>query len=182
MVEEDFRARSAGARIAHRPEIRRGRDADDFRFGKARDLLPKTERFVIVDIDCRGQALLGKPQILRQQFPGERDGIRLEVIAEREIAQHLEKGEMARGIAHIVEIVVLAAGAHAFLRGRRAHIGPLFLTREDVLELHHAGVREEQRGVVARHERRGGDHLMALGLEVIEERRTDVGQAFHRRL
>ena len=32
---------------------------------------------------------------------------------------------MARGVADILEVVVLAAGAHAFLRGGRAVVGPL---------------------------------------------------------
>ena len=44
----------------------------------------------------------------------------LEIIAEGKIAQHFEKSVVARGVADIVEIIVLAAGAHAFLRGRGA--------------------------------------------------------------
>ena len=45
---------------------------------------------------------------------------------------------MARGVADIVEIVVLAAGAHAFLRGDGARVGALLDAGEDILELHHA--------------------------------------------
>ena len=40
----------------------------------------------------------------------------LEVVAEGEIAEHLEEGVMARGVADVIEVVVLAAGADAFLR------------------------------------------------------------------
>src|SRR5579862_4982967 len=50
------------------------------------------------------------------QLPGVRDGIFLEVIAKGKIPQHLEEGVMAIGEADILEIVVLAASAHALLR------------------------------------------------------------------
>jgi hypothetical protein len=40
----------------------------------------------------------------------------LEIVAEGEVAEHLEEGVVAGGVADIVEVVVLAAGAHAFLR------------------------------------------------------------------
>ena len=38
-----------------------------------------------------------------------------EIIAEREIAQHFEERMMACGVADIVEVIMLAAGAHALL-------------------------------------------------------------------
>ena len=53
----------------------------------------------------------------------------LEVIAEGEIAQHLEEGVVPGGVADIVEIVVLAAGAHAFLRRGGAAVGALLGAR-----------------------------------------------------
>ena len=59
---------------------------------------------------------------------------------------------MPRGVADIVEVVVLAAGAHAFLRRGGAQIGALLDAGEDVLELHHAGIGEHQGRVVARHQ------------------------------
>ena len=43
------------------------------------------------------------------------DRLLLEIIAEREIAEHFEEGVVARGVADIVEVVVLAAGADALL-------------------------------------------------------------------
>ena len=113
-------------------------------------------------------------EILRQQLPGEQDRALLEVIAEGEIAEHLEEGVVARGVADIVEIVVLAAGAHAFLRRRRAQGFRLLGAGEHVLERHHAGIGEHQRRVVARHERRRRhDHVVVLG-EEIEKGRADV--------
>ena len=104
----------------------------------------------------------------------------LEVVAEGEVAEHLEEGVVARGVADVVEVVVLAAGAHALLRGRRRVVGARLLAGEHVLELHHAGVGEHERGIVARHKRRRRHDLMALLLEEIEERSADLVDARHR--
>ena len=84
--------------------------------GQAGDLLPEIEGLVVVDIDGDQQLLGRHAEFLGDQLPGQLDGAFLEVIAEREIAEHLEEGVVARGVADIVEVVVLAAGAHAFLR------------------------------------------------------------------
>ena len=85
--------------------------------GEARDLLPQIEGLVVVDIDGDGQPVLRQAEFLGDEVPGELDGAVLEIVAEREVAEHLEEGVVARGVADIVEVVVLAAGAHAFLRG-----------------------------------------------------------------
>ena len=81
------------------------------------------------------------------QLPGVGDGIFLEIIAEGKIAEHFEKGVVAIGEADIFEVVVLAAGADAFLAGGGAVVVALFEAEEDVLELVHPGIGEEQRGV-----------------------------------
>ena len=60
---------------------------------------------------------------------------------------------MPRGVADAIEIVVLAAGANAFLRRDRPRDAALFGAGEDVLELHHAGIGEQQRRVIARNQR-----------------------------
>ena len=87
--------------------------------GQAGDLLPQLERLVVVDEDGDQQAVDRQPEFLGDQVPGELDGAVLEIVAEREVAEHLEEGVVARGVADIVEVVVLAAGAHAFLRAWR---------------------------------------------------------------
>src|SRR5206468_11657363 len=102
---------------------------------------------------------------VRQQIPREPNRVFLEIIAKGKIAEHLEEGKMARGAADVLEIVVLAAGSNAFLRARGARIIALVAAEEDVLELVHAGVREEQRRIVVRHERGAGDDAMAVLLE-----------------
>ena len=92
-----------------------------------------------------------------EQLPGVGDGFALEVVAEAEVAEHLEEGVVAAGEADVFEVVVLAAGADALLRGGGAGVVALLGAEEDVLELVHAGVGEEQRGVVVR-DQRGGVH------------------------
>src|ERR1700751_5888075 len=97
------------------------------------------------------------------------NGLALKVVAEGEVPEHLEERVMARGVADILEIVVLAAGAQAALASGGPQIVALLLAEKHVLELHHAGVREEQRRVVPRHERaRGHDHV-ALAAEELQK-------------
>ncbi|SUJ14828.1 Uncharacterised protein [Sphingomonas paucimobilis] len=162
------------AHSRHRPEIVLGRDADDLVIGEARDLLPQVERLVIGVIDGGGQLLSGDTPDLGQQGPGMGDRLFLEIIAEREIAQHFKEGMVPRGIADIVEIVVLAAGAHALLRAGRGRIGARLQAGEHVLERHHARIHEHQRRVVLRHERRGRHDLVPLRTEIVEKAAADV--------
>ncbi len=93
----------------------------------------------------------------------------LEVVAEAEVAEHLEERVVARRVADVLEVVVLAACAHAALRARRALVAALVLAEEDVLELDHAGVGEEERRVVAGHERGRRHDRVAARAEELQE-------------
>src|SRR6266436_1086983 len=64
----------------------------------------------------------GKPFRRSQQFPGIGDGVFFEIVAEGKIAEHFEEGVMAVGEADVFEVVVLAAGADAFLAGRSGFV------------------------------------------------------------
>src|SRR5919106_2584048 len=156
MVIEDLAARAARAGVGHLPEIVRlvllsaglVADANDALARNADHLGPELEGLV-VGLVHRGPEALGSETIdVREELPGEADRVLLEVVAEGEIAQHLEERMVARGIADVLEVVVLAAGAQASLRGGRAAVGTLLLAEEHVLELHHARVDEEERRVV----------------------------------
>ena len=76
---------------------------------------------------------------------------------------------MAQRGTDVVQVVVLAADAHAFLRGGRARVIALLAAEKHVLELVHSGIGEEQGRIVGRHERRTGHDPMAVALEVIQE-------------
>ena len=174
VVVEEFRTRAAGTGVAHRPEIVRGGDAHDTLFGQARDLAPQVESPVVVAVDGGPEAVPVEPQFAGDQSPRQFYGGVLEIVSEREVPQHLEEGVVARRIPHIVQVVVLAAGAHAFLAGRGATAGAGLLAGEDVLELHHPGVGEQQRRVVVRHQRPRGNDLVIVGGEEVEKRAPDL--------
>ena len=152
---------------------------DDARVGKTGDFLPERSRRLVARIDRDPQPLPRQAIVLGYQPPGQLDGAFLEVIAEREVAEHLEKGVVPGGVTDIVEVVVLAAGADAFLRRNRRHVRALFQAGEDVLELHHAGIGEHQCRVVARHERRRRHDLVPLARKEVEKIRPDVVDAAH---
>ncbi len=152
---------------------------DDPLVGQARDLLPQIAGGRVGRMHRHPQLVLGQREVLGDQLPGVGDGLLLEVVAEGEVAEHLEEGVVARGVADVVEVVVLAARAHALLGGGRARVVALLEAGEHVLERHHAGVDEQERRVV-RHERgRGRDPVIARG-EELQEGRADVGEARHR--
>src|SRR5690606_10254212 len=133
VVVEDFGARAAGAGVAHRPEIVRAGDAGDAAFGQAGDLLPQVEGLVVVDIDGGHQPVCGDAEGLGDQVPGTLDGVFLEIVAGGEIPHHFKAGVVTGGVADVVQIVVLAAGANAFLGADGALVGAGFLAGEDVL-------------------------------------------------
>ena len=179
VVEKDFRARPAWAGIAHRPEIVGTGNADDLAVGNPRDLLPQFEGVIVVDIDGDQKPVFGQREIFRDKGPRQLDRAFLEIISERKVAEHFEEGVMAGGVADIVEIIVLAAGAHAFLRAHRARVRALLQPGEHILELHHAGIGEHQGGVIARHQRRGRHDLMVVAGEEIEKAFADIVDAAH---
>jgi hypothetical protein len=49
------------------------------------------------------------------------------------------------------------------------------MPQEDILELVHAGVGKQQRGIVGQHQRRAAHHAMAVGSEIVEEFLADLG-------
>ena len=179
MVVEDLGARAAGAGVAHRPEIVAGRDADDAVVAEAGDLPPEVEGVVVLGIDGDQQPVLGEAELLGDELPGKLDGALLEIVAEGEIAEHLEEGVMPRRVADILEIVVLAAGAHRLLRGGRPRERRLGTAGEIVLERDHAGIGEHQRRIVPRDERPRRQWNMAVILEEIEKTGTNIIDAIH---
>jgi hypothetical protein len=85
---------------------------------------------------------------------------------------------VAGGVAHLVEVVVLAAGADAPLRGGGAFVSALVGAQEHVLELDHAGVGEQQRRVVGRHQRARGHDLVSLAGKKIQKVLADFRGGF----
>ena len=100
-----------------------------------------------------------------QELPGKRDGLGLEVVAKGEVAQHLKIGAVAGGVADVLDV----AGADALLAGGHPAAGRHLLAGEPRLHRRHAGVNEQQRGVVLRDEGEAGQAEMALALKEAQE-------------
>ena len=49
----------------------------------------------------------------RQQLPGPRDGLALEVVPKGPVAQHLKEGVVVHILAHVIQVIMLAASADA---------------------------------------------------------------------
>ena len=179
VIEEDLRAGAAGAGIPHGPEVVGGRDRNDAVVGQAGDLLPQLGRLLVLGIDGDQQLIRGQAELLGHQVPGQLDRQILEVVAEGEVPQHLEEGVVARRVTDVLEIVVLAAGAHALLRGGGPVVGAGLVAGEDVLELDHAGIGEQQGRVVSRHQRRGGYDLVAVAPKIVQESGADFVTGGH---
>ena len=75
-----------------------------------------------------------------------RDRLRLEVVAEREVAEHLEEREVPRRLADVLDV----GRAEAALAGRDARRGRRLDAEVVRLVLLHAGGREEDAGVAGR--------------------------------
>ncbi len=162
VVEENLGAGTAWAGVAHRPEVvRRVRGAlvvtdSHHALGRHADFLgPDVVGLIVAGIDGDPELLLGQVQPLlgREELPGVSDGVALEIVAEAEVAEHLEEGVVTRGVADVLQVIVLAARPHALLASGGAGVGALFQAEEAVLELVHAGVGEQQGRVVRRNQR-----------------------------
>ena len=157
VVVENLGARATGPGITHLPEVI-GCVAGAFVVANAHNpfrrytdfLIPDIKGFVVFGVNRYPQLLLGQVEVLfaSQEGPGEIDSLALEVIAEAEVAKHLEEGMVARRIAHVFQIIVLAAGTHAFLGTGRSCIVALLAAEEKILELVHPRVGKQQSGII----------------------------------
>src|SRR5262249_49094409 len=178
LVEVKLGARTAGSGVSDRPKVVRVTELVNALSRQAL-LRPKLERLfvpgqpVLAVEDGRREPLGVEAQQLGHQLPGAGDGVRLEVVAEREVAQHLEERVVPPGEADVVQIVVFAPGADAFLGAGGTRVVALLPAGKNVLELDHPGVGEKQRRVVQRDERRGPNPAVASLLEESKEGFSD---------
>jgi hypothetical protein len=97
-------------------------------------------------VDRREEALRRDAPDLGEQFPAPGERVLLEVVAEGPVAQHLEHRVVVGIETDVLEVVVLAAGADAFLGVGHALPRGGLVAEEVGHELVHAGVREQQVG------------------------------------
>ena len=121
-----------------------------------------------------------EPEVPRDVLPGVVDGAVLEVVAEREVAEHLEHRGVPRGHADLVEIGVLAARAEALLNGGEAWRRRRLRAREVRLERLHPGRDEERRRILGRRDQGEGRKAQVLvRLEEREEALAELGGRAH---
>ena len=173
-VVVDLGAGSAGAGDAHVPVVVEPVAALDPLRREPGDLAPEPLRLVVVLVDGDPDALRVEAEAALvlgagDQRPGVADRPVLEVVAEGEVAGHLEERVVAGGVPDVLDV----AGADALLDRRGPRVGGRRVAEEVGLELHHPGVDEQQRRVVE-DQRGAGDGGVAGGLEVGEEASADL--------
>ena len=156
-VVVDLAARPAGAGLGHPPEVLVVAGVDvapaGHPLGRQADLVaPDRPGDLVVRVGRRRQALGRDPELLRQELPGPVDRLALEVVAEAPVPHHLEEGVVARRAPDLLEVVVLAGHPQAALDVDGPGVAARLGAGEDLLELDHPGVREEE-GLVAGRDR-----------------------------
>ena len=113
------------------------------------------------------QMLLGvDAEALGGELPGELRGALLEVVAHREVAEHLEERQVPVRGADVVDV----RRAEHLLAGHEPVMGRLLEAEEVRLQRLHPGDRQQRRRVARRrHERRRGQPAVVVGLEELLE-------------
>ena len=131
----------------------------------------------MVHRDIQAVRIDAEPLAARHPLPGVLDRFLFEVVAEGEVAEHLEEGVVPCGMADLLEVVVFPPRPDALLAGYGSRVVAAFQALKHPLELHHPGVGEEQRGVVCG-DKGGARHLLVGARrcpEVVDELAADVG-------
>ncbi len=168
-VEVQLRARPARPGRAGLPEVLLARAFHD---PPARDpdLLPEGDRLLVGTEPQRLVAgehrhpdvVLGEAEHLPRELPRELDRLALEVVAEREVPEHLEERQVPCRVADVVDV----DRPEALLTARQPLRRRLFLAEEVRLQRVHPRDRQERRGIVrGGHERGGGDARVPALLE-----------------
>ncbi len=177
-VDVQLRARPARTVRPGLPEVLRARAAHD-PLARNAQLQPVLDRLLVgaqaqavVAFEHRHpDVLLGEAEHLARELPRERDRLALEVVAEREVAQHLEERQVARGVAHVVDV----HRPEHLLTARQPRRRRGLLAEEVRLQRVHPRDRQERRGVVrVRHQRRRRDAPVAALLEEAQVALADL--------
>ena len=154
-VDVNLGVRTARAR-ADFPEI--VFHLDDVVLREARLGLPDFNGFRIIRINRDPELVFRQLDNLRQELPGPGNGLALEIIAEREVAEHFKERLVTRRAADVLDI----ARANAALARRHARAGRLHLAREERLQRSHASTNQKQRRVILRNQRETRQAQMAF--------------------
>ena len=177
-VEVELAARAARTGRARLPEVLRARAADD-PLARDADRQPRLDRLLVradaellVALEDRDPDVVRvEAEAVERQVPRELDRALLEVVAHREVAEHLEERQVPRGQADLVDV----GRAEALLAAREPVVRRLLAALEVRLERVHArGGEQHRRIVLGGNERSGGDALVVAALEEAQEAVADL--------
>ena len=109
----------------------------------AYDIVPDMIGFVIFGINGDPKLIRRQFQLFGQKFPSPGNGFLLEIVAEREVAEHFKERMVTGRTAYVVDV----PGTDALLARRDPVRRRDELARKVRLERGHAGADEEQAGV-----------------------------------
>ena len=162
---------SAGALVAHFPEVIFFASKQYAVFGNV--LFPifagfhvfaQTLLFVAAEYG-NVQVALVNLQHLGKKFPSPGDGFAFEIVAKTPVAQHLEHCVVVSVVPNLLEVVVLATYAKAFLRVGNTRVLGLCVAQEYILKLVHTGICKHKGGVVLHHHGCRWHDMMSFGFE-----------------
>ena len=109
MVKEDFTAGTTGAGVGHLPKIVTCvartlvvANADNALHRHANFFFPDGVGLVVVLVDRHPEFFFGKAIDLGKQGPGKENSVFFEIVAKREVTQHLEKRVVPCRVAHVL--------------------------------------------------------------------------------
>ncbi len=165
----NLRASSAGTRISHRPEIIGFIHPDDAIRRHTNPFAPDSRRLVILAKDGDPETFSVNAQGVRQEFPAVGNRFFLEIVAEGEVSKHFEEGVVAGRSSDVLEIVVFARDAKAFLGTGGPFVATRLFTREDPFKGNHAGVGEKEGRIVMRNQRSTCHNRMVMAAKEIKK-------------
>ena len=139
LVEEDLGGLSRRAGDAHLPEVFSIQTLDALRW-HADPVDPDAGRLVVGDVHRVPQPLGIDPVALGDELVCPGNGLLLEIVAEGEVAEHLEERQMPLRGPDDVDV----AGPAYLLHGNRPWVGRRLLPEHVGLELDHPGTGDEQ--------------------------------------
>ena len=173
-VEMQLAARPARPDVGHTPPVLlvavgEVAPAHEPVLGQADLVAPDLVGEVVRGVGRGRQPITRDAQVAGQEVPRPVDRLALEVVAEAPVAEHFEERVMARRAPDLLEVVVLAGHAQTALVVDRSSVRALLRAGQEVLELDHPGVGEEERLVAGGHQTGAGhDRVAALGEELDE--------------
>jgi hypothetical protein len=182
-VVVDLRVGAARARAPNGPEVLRRRQRHDA-LRRHADPFPQADRLLVrAELQLRIARMDAHPdpvpielQVIADELGRVLDRAFLEVLAEREVAEHLEEGQVVRVQPDLVDVDRPEDLLRRRRRRRRRRLAP---EEERHLRLH-AGRREEGRAIAgARDERRRRAAQVPLRLEEVEESFAHLGRRPH---